>query len=51
MLDESKTNYLPFEELYGKEPSDRDRPSATPTSNSEAAEVDSRHKPFLKTQK
>ena len=51
LLDTSKTSYLPFETLYGKEPSDNDRPSSTPSSNAESAQVDSRHKPLLKNTK
>ena len=51
LLDDSKTSYLAFKELYGKEFSDRDRPSATPTSSSEAAEVDAWHKPLTKNTK
>ncbi len=37
-----------FEELYGKDPSDKDRPSSKPSSNTEA---DSSHKAILKSQK
>ena len=51
LLDDSKTAYLPFEEVYGKEPSDKDRPSSKSTSNSEAAEVDAKHKALLKNTK
>ena len=51
LLDASKTSYLPFETSYGKEPSDNDRPSSTPSSNAEAAQADNMHKPLLKNTK
>lgn len=49
-LHDSKS-YLPFEKVYGKEPSDKDRPSSQITSNSVAAEVDTQHKALLKNTK
>ena len=39
LLNPSKTSYLPFETLDGKEPSDNDRPSSTPSSSTEAAQA------------
>ena len=45
LLDTLKIGYLSFEELYGKLPSDTDRPSAAAhTFSSEAEEVDAMHK-------
>ena len=51
LLDDSKESYLPFEKVYGKEPSDKDCHSSQATSNSEAAEEDMQHKPLLKNTK
>ena len=51
LLDSSKTSYQSFEGLYGKEPSDSDRPSSKPSSNAEAAEVDKNNKAVLKSTK
>ena len=51
LLATSKAGYLSFEELYGKLPSDTDRPSATPTFSSEAAEVDAMHKTLFNNAK
>ena len=48
LLDGTKMSYLAFENLYGKEPSDPDRPSSVPTSNSEVTEEDTHHKAILK---
>ena len=42
------TSYLPFESLYGSEPSDSNQTSSMPSSDTEAAQGDSKDKDLAK---
>ena len=48
LLDASKTSYLPFESLYGKEPSGNNLPLSTPPSDRSSTRGQYRHKTLLK---
>ena len=51
LLDPSKSGYLPFKTIDGKEPSNNNQLSSMPSSSTEAAQADSRHKTLLKNTK
>ena len=47
LLNATKDHYKKFEELYGKVPSEVDRPSLTPTATSDAKEADKENRKLL----
>jgi len=47
LLDSKKESYLPFSEMYGQKPSDKDQPSKGLYSFQEAKELDTKRKIFI----
>ena len=47
LLDPQKESFLPFNELYGQKPSDKDQPTKGSYSHQEAKELDSKRKSLL----
>ena len=51
VLDSSKEHYVPFADLYGKPPDEKDRRSLQPTGDVDAIEADTKHKALFNSSK
>ena len=51
LLDATKEHYRPFTELYGDQPSEKDRPSMQQSGDQDAIEADTKHKALFNSSK